>query len=77
MGFEDEPHALPLAVRLQESNVSKIEVHPAWNPNSMENDMAILKLSNPVRKTSRVRYALLPTSEFNVAVNSTVRVAGW
>ncbi|KAL5285029.1 TMPRSS6.2 family protein [Megaselia abdita] len=52
-------------------------VHSGYNTNTLENDIAVLKLSEPVKINGDIRPACLPPSEtFNVDYK-TATVAGW
>ncbi|KAH8359420.1 hypothetical protein KR093_006548 [Drosophila rubida] len=60
----------------QDVYVSNVYVNPAFNPNNLQNDVAILKLSSAVSLTSRstVGTICLPTTNF---VGQRCWVAGW
>ncbi|XP_017037451.1 phenoloxidase-activating factor 2 isoform X1 [Drosophila kikkawai] len=60
----------------QDVYVSNVYVNPSFNPNNLQNDVAILKLSTPVSLTSKstVGTVCLPTTSF---VGQRCWVAGW
>jgi plasminogen len=48
---------------IQRSGVSRVIVHPSYNPNTINNDLALLKLSSPFSMTSHVSPVCLPSSD--------------
>merc|ERR1712183_764057 len=42
-------------------SIRRIIQHPGWDSNSLENDIAILKLSQPIQDSRDIRRACLPT----------------
>lgn len=60
----------------QDVYISNVYVNPSFNPNNLQNDVAILKLSTPVSLTSKstVGTVCLPTTSF---VGQRCWVAGW
>ncbi|EDW68187.1 phenoloxidase-activating factor 2 [Drosophila virilis] len=60
----------------QDVFVSNVYVNPAFNPNNLQNDVAILKLATPVSLTSRstIGTVCLPATNF---VGQRCWVAGW
>ena len=53
-------------------NVSKITLHPSWNPQTFDNDVAVWRLSSPV---SVAKYASLAGSDGTVG--SSLLTTGW
>lgn len=41
------------------------------------NDIGILKLSTPIEKSNKIKYATLPEDDSDPVVNSIVVTAGW
>ena len=60
----------------QNIKVSKV-INADWNENTMDNDVAILKLSTPLTMGKDVQAICLPSAGFNPAVGSTCIVSGW
>ncbi|EDV49872.1 phenoloxidase-activating factor 2 [Drosophila erecta] len=60
----------------QDVFISNVYINPSFNPNNLQNDVAILKLSTPVSLTSKstVGTVCLPTTSF---VGQRCWVAGW
>ena len=63
------------ATRRQRMKVKTITVHPRWNPETIENDLAILELTEPVTFNEYVQPVCLPgpTAE----AGSSVVLIGW
>ncbi|KAH7353182.1 trypsin-like cysteine/serine peptidase domain-containing protein [Pyrenochaeta sp. MPI-SDFR-AT-0127] len=59
------------------STVSSIRLHPNYNDDTSDYDIAILKLSTPVPTSSTIGYATLAASGSDPAAGTTVTVAGW
>ncbi|RYN41176.1 hypothetical protein AA0113_g6731 [Alternaria arborescens] len=59
------------------STVTSIRLHPSYNDNTSDNDIAILKLSTPVATSSTIGYATLAASGSDPAAGSTATVLGW
>jgi len=51
--------------------------HPAYNPDTTMNDIAIIKLEKPINFTSTVQPACLPAEDEVVADKAEATVAGW
>lgn len=52
-------------------------MHPQYNTNTYNNDVAILKLRTAIQQTSTIKYVTLAASGSDPAANSIGRVAGW
>ncbi|KID81312.1 extracellular trypsin protease [Metarhizium guizhouense ARSEF 977] len=65
--------------------VEFVKAHPDYKPGSSRrgggpfaiNDIAILKLSTPIEKSNKIKYATLPKDDSDPVVNSTAVTAGW
>lgn len=51
--------------------------HPQYDPTTTVNDIAIIKLDRPIKFTSAVQPACLPSAGEQVADNTEGTVAGW
>jgi len=60
----------------QRYGAQKIFIHEAYNTNTQENDVAIIRLSRPVTISDTVNVICLPGAEAK-NVNDTLWVAGW
>ncbi|KAB5426717.1 serine protease [Phocaeicola vulgatus] len=58
-------------------NVTKAHVHPEYNPRNVDNDIALLHLSEPVTINSRALAADLPEEDSKVETGDVVTVSGW
>ena len=56
------------------TGLTKVIIHPGYNKRTLENDIAILNLAEPV---DGITPAMLPTSSEPPAAGSTVVIAGW
>jgi transmembrane serine protease 3 len=54
-----------------------VKYHPAYNPDTTMNDIAIIKLDTPINFTSTIQPACLPAVDETVADNTDAIVAGW
>ncbi|CAI6341141.1 unnamed protein product [Periconia digitata] len=59
------------------SNVASKRVHPNYNANTYENDIAVIKLSTPIPESDTIKYAKLAASGSDPAAGTTLTVAGW
>jgi len=59
-----------------EAGVSDIIIHPSYSSSSLDNDIAIWKLSEPI-EGSGITYASLPSAGSDPAAGSDLTVAGW
>ena len=57
--------------------LSAIYVHPRYNRKTTDNDIALLKLSRPVKFTKYIRPACVPSSSFRVRSGANAFVSGW
>ncbi|KAF7559125.1 hypothetical protein G7046_g5035 [Stylonectria norvegica] len=57
--------------------VSKIVVHPSYNADTVDNDIALWHLSTPLSASSTIGYAVLPVQGSDPVAASTITVAGW
>jgi secreted trypsin-like serine protease len=58
------------------ANVIQVIVHPNYNEDTLEDDIALLKLNVPVPFTSYINPICLPTSDHNLK-NQQMWLAGW
>lgn len=59
------------------STVSSITIHPSYNDDTSDYDIAILKLATAVPTSSTIGYATFAAAGSDPASGSTVTVAGW
>lgn len=57
--------------------VSAITIHPNYNPSTIANDIAVLKLSTPLTLSSNVAIIAYATTTPSVSDGQIVNVAGW
>lgn len=70
MKTQDEP--LPH----EDFEIERKEVHPDYNPNDFQNDIALLKLKTEVVYKDHIRPVCLPNSD-DTFVGQTATVTGW
>ncbi|XP_064116269.1 transmembrane protease serine 11F-like [Macrobrachium nipponense] len=58
------------------AKVSKVSVHPRYSRSTLQNDLAVLKLTEKVEYTDRIRPICLPTTDINVEDQLAI-VSGW
>ncbi|CAH0014499.1 unnamed protein product [Clonostachys rhizophaga] len=58
-------------------NVASIKVHPKYDEDTLNNDIAIWSLARPIRQDENIKYISLPKAGSDPAANTTVTVAGW
>ncbi|KAH7032621.1 trypsin-like protease-like protein 1 [Microdochium trichocladiopsis] len=58
-------------------NVSEILVHPKYSDSWANNDIALWRLSTPIRTSSTIGYVTLPAQDSDPAAGSLAIVAGW
>lgn len=58
-------------------SVSKIVVHPSYDSNTIDNDIALWKLSTSIAESSTIGYATLPAQGSDPAEGTTLTVSGW
>ncbi|WP_164014653.1 serine protease [Pyxidicoccus trucidator] len=51
--------------------------HPAYNPDTTMNDIAVVKLARPIKFTATVQPIALPSADETVPDNASATVAGW
>ena len=61
----------------QEVRVSDIFVHPDYDAETVDNDIAVLRLRAPLKMNRFVSPVCLPSSEDEMAVNSLGTILGW
>ncbi|KAH7089599.1 trypsin-like cysteine/serine peptidase domain-containing protein [Paraphoma chrysanthemicola] len=59
------------------STVNSIRIHPSYNDDTSDYDVAILKLATPVATSSTIGYATVAAANSDPAAGSTVTTAGW
>lgn len=52
-------------------------MHPQYNGNTLDKDVAILKLQTPIGTSSTIKYATLAAAGSDPEADSVARVAGW
>ena len=57
--------------------MSKVFNHPLYNKKTLDYDIAVLKLSRPVKYTKYIRPACVPPSGFKVDSGKEAFVSGW
>ncbi|KAL7937643.1 serine endopeptidase [Trichoderma chlorosporum] len=57
--------------------VSNITVNPSYNPDTVDYDVAVWKLSSPLPQSSSIGYATLPAAGSDPAAGSIMTTAGW
>lgn len=59
------------------SPVASLNIHPQFNADILDKDVAILKLRTPIPESSTVKYATLAAAGSDPAANTIARTAGW
>jgi trypsin len=59
------------------SPVTQLNIHPSYNSQTVNNDLAILKLRTPIPQSSTIKYATLAAAGSDPADNSVATTAGW
>ncbi|KAF3052402.1 hypothetical protein E8E11_011617 [Didymella keratinophila] len=59
------------------SPVASLNIHPQYDANIINKDVAILKLRTPIPESSTVKYATLAAAGSDPAANTIARTAGW
>jgi len=72
----DNPSASQQKVKVTYSS-TQVKYHPAYDSDTTENDIAIIKLDKPINFTSTIQPACLPKADETVADNGEAVVAGW
>ena len=57
--------------------IAEIILHPSYNPNNYDNDLALVKLSRKAALNDRVRTACLPDQTANFTAGEKCYIAGW
>ena len=63
--------------RAIKKSISKRVSHPNYNKDTVDNDIALLKLKSPVKFNEYVQPICLPSSRAGTFANSRATVAGW
>lgn len=58
-------------------SVSSIKVYSGFNSNTLDGDVAIIKLATSIPTSSTISYATLAASGSDPAAGTTLTVAGW
>ncbi|CAL1298488.1 unnamed protein product [Larinioides sclopetarius] len=64
----------------EEFDVSQIVLHPRFNNETLENDIALVRLATPVRRKPHINIACLPdtkTEESELLASSNCYITGW
>jgi trypsin len=59
------------------AGVSSITIHPDYNDNTLDNDIAVWHLSEPIGEGGDIGYVNLPSQGSDPAADTTTTVAGW
>ncbi|PVI04580.1 trypsin-domain-containing protein [Periconia macrospinosa] len=59
------------------SNISAYTIHPQYDRDTSQNDVAILKLATPIAESSTIKYAKLAPANNDPAPGSILTVGGW
>ncbi|KAG2459562.1 TRY3 protein, partial [Polypterus senegalus] len=71
-------HSLKLNEGFEQAfNVTKVIVHPYYNPSTFNHDIMLLKLDRPVRINSYVQPARLPDYYSTPSLGTSCTVSGW
>ncbi|XP_051485354.1 chymotrypsin-like protease CTRL-1 [Apus apus] len=62
---------------IQVKTVSRAITHPNWNPNTMNNDITLLRLSSPAQLGPRVSTVCLPPPNMAIPNNLQCVTTGW
>ena len=63
---------------VHESRIEELLLHPLWNSNTMKNDIALIKLKDPVPKFNKFINAIcLPESTTQFGTDDCCTLAGW
>ncbi|NXC50705.1 CTRL protease, partial [Penelope pileata] len=62
---------------VQVKTVAKAITHPNWNANTLNNDIALLKLSSPAQLGSRVAPVCLPSANLVLSSSEEAVTTGW
>ncbi|NXG60072.1 CTRL protease, partial [Hemiprocne comata] len=62
---------------IQVKTVSRAITHPNWNPNTMNNDITLLRLSSPAQLGPRVSPVCLPPANMATPTNLQCVTTGW
>eukprot|EP00112_Aurelia_sp_Birch-Aquarium-sp1_P006653 Seg1730.1 transcript_id=Seg1730.1/GoldUCD/mRNA.D3Y31 product="Chymotrypsinogen B" protein_id=Seg1730.1/GoldUCD/D3Y31 len=61
----------------QQFKASRVVMHPQYDSRRFNNDIALIKLSQPARFTDKIKTICLPQHGRSVAVGSTCYITGW
>lgn len=61
----------------QQIRVAQVYTHPDYDVETVDNDMALLRLRRPFRMTKHVSVACLPSANTNMDVDSMGTILGW
>jgi len=70
-------HDLRVDSQSEISDVDRIIIHPNYNPNNMEHDIALLKLADPITTITPVRLATAEVMATAATPGQPVKVSGW
>ncbi|NWX18613.1 CTRL protease, partial [Aegotheles bennettii] len=62
---------------VQVRNVARAITNPNWNPNTMNNDITLLRLASPAQLSSSVSPICLPAANMNLPTNLQCVTTGW
>ncbi|CAB3241145.1 unnamed protein product [Arctia plantaginis] len=58
-------------------NFASISIHPSFNPNTMNNDVAIMRTSSNINYNNAIQPASIASPNYHLADNQVVWAAGW
>ena len=77
MNFLGE-HDLKTASKYEQTiPIAEIILHPSYNPNNYDNDLALIKMSRKAALNDRVRTACLPDQTTIFKAGDKCYIAGW
>uniref|UniRef100_A0A8C7AWA0 Chymotrypsin like n=3 Tax=Neovison vison TaxID=452646 RepID=A0A8C7AWA0_NEOVI len=62
---------------LQVLSISKAITHPSWNPNTLNNDLTLLKLASPAQYTQRISPVCVASSNEALPAGLKCATTGW
>lgn len=59
------------------SPIVSLNIHPGYDSEIMDKDVAVLKLRTPILESSTIKYATLAANGSDPTANTTATTAGW